>query len=230
MLSLRKREHRDRFDKTSCPRNFFVEDVRTIRSIASRPKHPHRSVKEIETIRRQQFSNFSFTFNAIRIFEIERSKRTKTYNYVQFEETDETVGRRTPSPRKRNTKRVTRVYRWKRSDHHVNRTLGSVASTPGCERASQSPADGLFRQSPPRAQLPGSSAAPPPPPPAQSPTTTTTIIGHYHGNRRMRILTSVQPTVSTCQVAQVLAKRLLPSTDRFHPRIFPPGKRVRGIS
>lgn len=179
MLSLRKREHRDRFDKTSCPRNFFVEDVRTIRSIASRPKHPHRSVKEIETIRRQQFSNFSFTFNAIRIFEIERSKRTKTYNYIQFEETDETVGRRTPSPRKRNTKRVTRVYRWKRSDHHVNRTLGSVASTPGCERASQSPADGLFRQSPPR----HSYRAPPlrrhhhllhsrqPPPPPSSATT-----------------------------------------------------------
>lgn len=35
------------------------------------------------------------------------------------------------------TKTVTRVDRWKLSDHHVNGTLGSVASTPGCERASQ---------------------------------------------------------------------------------------------
>ncbi|KAK1131253.1 hypothetical protein K0M31_017542 [Melipona bicolor] len=74
---------------------------------------------------------------------------------------------------------------------------------------------------------------PPPPPPsshAPSPTTTTTttsIVGHYHGNRRMRILTSVQPTVSTCQVVQVLASGCCHPRPISSPRLTLPGQRIR---
>ena len=151
------------------------------------------------------------------------------YNCVQFEETKETVGEVPPRSRNETRKgwRASIGGNWASCERNlrlrgIDTWLWTRQPEPGRRSVPSIPTTGT--------ELPGSSAAPPPP--AQSPTTTTTttVIGHYHGNRRMRILTSVQPTVSTCQVVQVLAKRLLPSTDRFHPRIFPPGERVRGIS
>ena len=131
--------------------------------------------------------------------------------------------------------------------HHANRTLGSMAA-PGCERArpAREPGRRSVLSIPTIVNATGflycttttttttittpPSAPPPPPPPsslAPSPTTTTSIVGHYHGNRRMRILTSVQPTVSTCQVVQVLANDCCHPRSTSPPRLILPGKRIR---